>query len=220
MTEPIAVVGYREWAKELFSIVRSEGIDVRWCDSLNGAYRHLVYLVGWSEIVPEEFYRDRTVLVLHPSPLPLYRGGSPIQHQIIDGRDASAVSLFKLDAEHPRIDSGPLAWQQGYSLAGTLADVLGRIARIGAQGVVETALAFDRGDLAFWEQPSFVMPAYRKRRTPDESEITADLLDGATARQMHDFIRSLQDPYPVAFIRMADGRKLYINQTTIEEDAE
>ena len=43
--------------------------------------------------------------MLHPSSLPQYRGGSPIQNQIIDGIKESEVCIFKMEKE---IDSGQI----------------------------------------------------------------------------------------------------------------
>lgn len=225
----IDLIGYREWAQELadqvvahFSrmhdrpTVHFHGSTADTC-----ATPDLIYLVGWSEIVPVEYFRERTVLVLHPSALPLYRGGSPIQHQIIDGLDVSAVSLFRLDELHPQVDSGPLAWQQSYSLDGTLSEVLGRIATVGAAGVISTITAHQRGMLAFVEQlqfPADVMETRtRRRRKPEESEITLESMGNMTARQVHDFVRALQEPYPTAFIRMPDESLLYLLRTRYEE---
>ena len=55
--------------------------------------------------------------MLHPSPLPKYRGGSPIQNQIIDGKLHSAVTIFLMDNG---IDTGPIAEQKYLSLEGTI----------------------------------------------------------------------------------------------------
>lgn len=70
-------------------------------------------------------------ICLHPSPLPRYRGGSPIQNQIINGEVESAVTYFKMNNE---IDAGPIIWQQNFSLDGDLKDVFSRISETGKKG--------------------------------------------------------------------------------------
>lgn len=216
----VDIIGYRDWARKLHYYVKN-GLALRhnayWFEST--AYRtgvDLTFLVGWSEIVPPEFYKDRTVLVLHPSPLPFYRGGSPIQHQIINGEDHSAVSLFRLDEAHPDVDSGPLAWQQGYSLEGTLPQILERIAKVGARGALDVIAAAEDSTLSFWEQPEIDwVPKYR-RRTPAESEVSAWEMANLTARQIHDKVRALGAPYPNAYWTAADGKRVYITETWLD----
>ena len=51
---------------------------------------------GWSWIVKEKIYNNFLCLGLHPSKLPEYKGGSPLQHQIIDGKKRSSVTVLKL----------------------------------------------------------------------------------------------------------------------------
>ena len=65
----------------------------------------LVLFYGWSDIIASEIISEYSCLMLHPSPLPKYRGGSPIQNQIINGEVDSAVSIFLMDEG---IDTGPI----------------------------------------------------------------------------------------------------------------
>lgn len=217
----VEVVGYRDWARDVFegAIYRPESLNhlpmhFRTDTAFVCGDAELVFLVGWSALVAPEFYRGRTVLVVHPSRLPDYRGGSPIQHQIIDGLDESAVSIFRLDDEHPEVDSGPLCWQGAYSLQGSLAHVLGEIAKTTVVGIADILRAWP--DLPYREQGPTRMPPYR-RRTPADSEITRKELEGFTARTLYDKIRALQDPYPNAFITAYDGHRLYITEAHLQE---
>ena len=50
---------------------------------------------------------------MHPSDLPKYAGGSPIQHQIINGVINSKATLFEVTKE---IDSGPILYKTNLSL--------------------------------------------------------------------------------------------------------
>jgi methionyl-tRNA formyltransferase len=51
---------------------------------------------------------------------------------------------------------------------------------------------------------------YCKRRTPAGSEITLDELKYKTSVDLYNKVRMLADPYPNAFIRTSDGRKLVL----------
>lgn len=223
----IDVLGYRDWARELHAEVAVEvpaGVDLHWHERIEDCCpaASLTFLVGWSAIVPRAFYEARTVLVLHPSRLPAYRGGSPIQHQIIDGLDESAVTYFMLDAEHPGVDSGNIVWQDSYSLLGDLDEVLENISVTGARGMRALldmwAAPRSQGGFGSWEQGSG--GTTRLRRKPDQSELLEGWEQRMTARQAHDFVRALQHPYPNAFVTMRDGRRLYITGTHLGEDDE
>lgn len=214
----VDILAYRDWAKNLAYNVRSycEENNIE-CD-IHGLYNgyhmeaDITFLVGWSEIVPLGFYQDRMVLVLHPSPLPLYRGGSPIQHQILSGEKESKVTLFKLDKNHPKVDSGPIHSQTKFSLRGNLSDILSRVSDVGAFLVQDAITEFkDTRTLQLYEQDETRATTF-KRRLPDESEITDFELHELTAEQLYNKVRALQDPYPNAFIRCFDGSRLYITQ--------
>ena len=97
----IACVGYREWALNIYDalanntdhtylIIRSQAQFDE--DSLRDFKPDLILFYGWSWYVAETLLQDYTCLMLHPSPLPKYRGGSPIQNQIIAGEKNSKVS--------------------------------------------------------------------------------------------------------------------------------
>lgn len=224
----VAIVGYRDWAIKLgadvvWSAKHSENealtkVHISVDSAAPGAYPgfDLTFFVGWSDMVPEEYYSKRLSLVLHPSPLPRYRGGSPIQHQIMQGETVSAVTLFKLDAAYPGVDTGPIAWQMGYSLEGYLPEILDRIAVVGARGVLDCITAFAEGRLVFVPQDKHAPFSVHPRRTPGMSEITTTEL-GWAAEALYNKVRALQHPYPEAFIRTQDGKRLILERVRVEE---
>ena len=105
----IACIGYRDWAlniydelaqteDHLFLIFRSKSQFRE--DIIRDFKPDLVLFYGWSWIVSSDLLKEYTCLMLHPSPLPRYRGGSPIQNQIIADETESIPSL-----------SGPDSWR-------------------------------------------------------------------------------------------------------------
>lgn len=57
---------------------------------------------------------------------------------------------------------------------------------------------------------------YYIRRKPHQSEITLEELENETATFLYNKVRMLQDPYPNAFIRTRDNKKLLIKAVEIE----
>lgn len=216
----VACAGYRDWALAIydelarrtdhqFLIFRSKA------QYDEGALRDfrpdLVLFYGWSWVVPPELVKELRCLMLHPSPLPKYRGGSPIQNQIIAGETMSAVTVFLLD---DGLDTGPIVAQEPFSLAGGMHEILERMTRIGCDLTLRL-LAEGLRPVPQREEDATVY----KRRKPSQSEITIEEIQQQSARHLYDKIRMLQEPYPNAFVRTADGKRLAILDARIDDDA-
>ena len=73
-------------------------------------------------------------LILHPSKLPKYRGGSPIQNQLINGVRESAVTILYAE---DKLDTGNILYQSKISLDGYLNEILDRIVDKGIEGSIK-----------------------------------------------------------------------------------
>ncbi len=220
----ITIVGcaYRLWALKIFDFIRTE-LNVNMVifrdksevvlENIVSKNPALLLFYGWSWRVPDEIVNKYLCLCLHPSPLPKYRGGTPIQNQIMNGEVEGAVSIFRMNGE---IDAGDLCGQESISLEGDLYGILTRITTVGGFMSAKIVRDFQRGDLQFLPQEG--EPTVFARRSPEESEITRDELNLAPARYLYNKIRGLQDPYPNAFIVCPDGGKLYIKEAVCEDE--
>ena len=213
----IACVGYREWALNIydrlagttnhtFLIFRSRAqFNV---DALDDFKPDLVLFFGWSWLVPTDLLDRHTCLMLHPSPLPRYRGGSPIQNQIIAGETVSEVSLFVMTDE---LDAGDIVGQKTLSLVGTLAEIFKRMEDAGVE-LTQNLLEHGLRRLP----QNHALATYCNRRSPADSEITMEELTSQPAAYLYNKIRMLADPYPNAYITCADGNRLILTAAHIE----
>lgn len=210
---------YRKWAKSIYSSLENNFKDYEFIrvnskeefDNLDidKTNPDLILWYGWSWIIPENILSKYYCIMLHPSPLPKYRGGSPIQNQIINGETSSAVTLFKMDEG---VDTGDIIYQKEFLLKGDLEDIFNSITRIGIK--LSTNMLRNFPDLKLIPQDNN-KSTYFKRRTPNQSEITIEEISNYTAEDLHNKIRALQDPYPNAFIKCKDGTKLYLTKSYI-----
>jgi len=207
----IACIGYRPWALEIYKELQLNSshsyLNQLSLDDFNQVEIEefdpdLVLFYGWSWIVPESLIKKYTCLMLHPSPLPLYRGGSPIQNQIIRGEKKSKVSIIVMTQD---IDAGPIVGQQDISLEGDISDIFAELTEKGAS-ITEDILL---NGLNPQEQDHAKATIY-KRRKPEDSEITLEEISTQSSDYLHNKIRMLQDPYPNAYIKTSDGEKLYL----------
>tara|TARA_R110001592_G_scaffold363361_1_gene685172 strand:+ start:4778 stop:5437 length:660 start_codon:yes stop_codon:yes gene_type:complete len=206
--------GYRSWAKEIYNnLIKESGLEIlliqnkQQFNEIENLNNEILFFIGWSWILEKEIVENNYCICLHPSKLPKYRGGSPIQHQIINGEKESAVTLFKMNEF---VDKGNILFQENFSLDGDLNDVFRRISIIGAKGINQIINKFINNTEIHELEQDFKKGSYCRRRKPHMSEIKIVDLKNQTAEQLYNKIRALQDPYPNAYITCADGKKLYL----------
>jgi methionyl-tRNA formyltransferase len=214
----IACVGYRDWALNIYDfLARSTNhqfLILRSRDqydeyAIKDFKPDLVLFYGWSWIISSSLVNKFSCIMLHPSPLPKYRGGSPIQNQILRGENVSAVSIFLMDEG---VDTGPILSQKPLSLDGGISEIFTRITKIGS----EITLQLLEHGLQPVSQNNEDATIY-SRIKPKDNEITTNELRTMPVKYLYNKIRMLQAPYPGAFIRTVDGYRLVITEAYIDE---
>ena len=215
----IAMVGYRDWAIKIYESISSGYLAHSYLkiyseeqfnrSALLDFSPDVILFYGWSKIIPSDIVCNFTCLMLHPSPLPKYRGGSPIQNQIIRGEKESAVSVFICDEG---IDTGEIIGQEKISLEGNIQDIFDRMTSAG----IKITSDFLSGDFIKIKQDSS-KSTYFKRRKPHQSEITAEELAESSGEYLYNKIRMLTGPYPTAYIKTSDGKKILIKDAELVE---
>jgi methionyl-tRNA formyltransferase len=145
------------------------------------------------DIVPHGFVN------LHFSLLPAYRGAAPVQRAIMDGLDATGVTVMILTAG---MDEGPVLSRVEVGIddddtAGTLG---ARLAEIGGGLLVETLPRYVSGELTPVEQ-DHAAATYAPKVTPEEAQIDWS----RAAREVRDFVRGL-NPAPGAWTMLRGDR--------------
>lgn len=223
MTDKLKVIvcAYRDWGLKIanslptniaaYTILESKEQYDAYFKTYNDD-ADLILFFGWSWIIPAHTVNNNICIGLHPSPLPKYRGGSPIQNQIIAGESVSAISLFRLSE---KLDKGDILYQEPFSLDGNLVDVFDRIVTSAINACTELLSTFAETKSLPVIPQNEADASYYKRRTPEQSEIKLEDFQLFTATELHNKIRALQDPYPNAFITCKDGTKLYLKLSTV-----
>jgi len=210
----ILAVGYRDWAFEIYKNLLKKKIKIKILKKKNVSLKEiekynpdLILFYGWSKKVSNIVVQKFKCIMLHPSKLPYYAGGSPIQNQIIRNVKRSAVTLFSMNE---KIDHGNILIQKEFSLLGELNEIFNRIIKIG------TLLTLNILKKNYKQKKIKITKVY-KRRKPQQSEITLREFKFSNANYLYNKIRMLQDPYPNAFIKTIDGKKLYIQKVSISK---
>ena len=110
------------------------------------------------------------------------------------------------------IDAGDIVAQENISLEGSIHDIFSRIEEAGVRLTINL---LDSGLNPAAQ--NHAEATYCKRRTPEDSEITLEELSVKKASYLFNKIRMLGDPYPNAFIRTVDGKRLLIKDAEIRD---
>jgi len=215
----ILCVGYRVWAINIYERLKKEYPENE-IFIINGEaeFREfnvenfkpdIILFYGWSFIVPETLTVKYKCLMLHPSDLPKYRGGSPIQNQIIDGILDSKVTIFRM---MKKLDAGDILAVDSLDLRGAIHDIFERMENSGYE---LTKKILEENPTPTVQNNSDA--TYYKRRTISQSEITIDEIINKDASYLYNKIRMLSDPYPNAYIKSKDGKKILIKLAEIQD---
>ena len=225
----IVICSYREWSENISDYLLSEFdklakfIKIKNKDEFNQLIKDetkvdLFLFIGWSEIISKDIVDKNMCFCLHPSLLPKYRGGSPIQHQMINLEKQSGVTIFKMNEG---IDTGPVYFQESFNLENLdLKDVFQNIIKIGTKGfklLIKDVL--NDKNLKLKEQKQDEATTF-KRRIPEQSEITIEDFQSLSANELSNKINSLQDPYPNAFIKCKDGSILFLTSSKYKSNSD
>ena len=165
--------------------------------------------MGWYYKVPKKI-RDLArygTWGIHASLLPKYAGGAPLVWAIINGEKETGVSLFKLEEG---VDDGdiiaqqiiPIAFEDSIKEVYEKATAASKEILLNALQNIETIkfIPLEKSKIELWPQ-----------RKPEDGEIDLSW----PAEKIYNFIRAQAPPYPGAFLKTADGKKIIIEKSKI-----
>jgi methionyl-tRNA formyltransferase len=171
--------------------------------ALREARPELIFVVGWSQLVRDEFIAlsPGGVFGMHPTLLPRHRGRAPIPWTILSGLARTGVTLFEIaDAT---ADSGPIVGQVEVPVAPdeTATTLFDRLAAAHVDLVRDHLPGLLAGTAPRLPQDPRRASAWQKR-TPADGIIDWD----TRAPYLYDWVRAQTRPYPGAFTFLGDTR--------------
>ena len=156
-----------------------------------------IFFPDWSWIVQNEIIENYQCICIHESNLPKFRGGSPLQNQIIHGIKKTKSTAFLMN---DKLDAGKILLKKDLLLDGTLNDIFLRMEKNNYDLIIKII----QGKFNFSSQIG--KPSFYKRRKPSQSELK-NL--NHSKLYIHNFIRMLSDPYPNAFIKIGKKKLIF-----------
>ncbi len=187
------IITKKIWNKENFlkldkSFHLQKNISIKRIDKIKPK---IIFFIHWSKKIPSSIYRRFFCIQFHCSSLPKFRGGSPVQNQILKGIKKTKLTAFKIDN---KIDTGEICLIKSLSLNGRASEIYSRIERISIKMIIKLSLM---KKIIF--KPQKGRSSFFKRRLPSESKIS--LKEFNNTKKLYDFLRMLDAPdYPNAFL--------------------
>ena len=204
----IVACAYRNWglkvSNTLIGLFPDHRIKVvqnpdQFSEAVEAGLPDVILAIGWSWKIQCSIVKGAWVVGIHPSDLPKFAGGSPIQNQILAGITQTKNTLFRLT---PDFDAGPILGKLPLSLEGHIEDIFERLTQSSIVLLADFIRAFP--DV----QAESQAPAVPMRRLKPESSHLKDFRR-MTAQNLYDTIRCREDPYPNAYIEDETGRLIF-----------
>jgi len=211
----VVFCGYRSWALDVISSIKDHP-NIQYITCLkseeefhsffekNSLNVDIFMFIGWSWIIPAEITEKYICLGIHPSDLPSYRGGSPIQNQIINGVHETKVMLMTLSSA--KLDAGDIWMKEDLTLIGDNMDIVFENIKKSTIKLLNRFLNTYPNIKPLKQQIS--KGTFFKRRTAEQSKLTVQDFEKMSLIELYDFIRCLTDPYPNAYLEDSFGNKL------------
>ena len=161
-----------------------------------GTFFDYLFFPHFSQIIPESIHMKFMCIGFHTGDLPLDRGGSPIQHKIIQQQYRTKVSAIKIES---KLDAGPIYLQQDIDLnSGNISHILNNLSKICAQ-MMEQIIVKNL-------QPTKQKESKALKPRLSESDSNLGLLD-FSLQSIYDRIRMVDGfEYPRAYIELGKYR--------------
>ena len=191
-----------------------DSIDGKRVKDFNNVLRDLsldlILVLGWHYILPKDI-REKSkhgAWGIHASLLPNYAGGAPLNWAIINGEKKTGVTLFRLGNG---VDDGDIISQKSFIIdeEDTIKEVYEKATTSSCQILLEAIVNIKNIKYIPQDKTKII---YYPQRKPEDGEI--DL--SKSAEEIYNFVRALSRPYPGAFIKTADGKKIIIEKIRIE----
>jgi methionyl-tRNA formyltransferase len=168
-----------------------------------------IVVCAFGALIKEPLLSEHTILNVHPSLLPRWRGAAPIERAIMAGDEQTGVSIMRLTAG---LDSGPvcLAASEPILAQDTYGSLSGRLQGLGGELILR---ALDDAP-PFTDQPQDGV-TYAEKIAPADR-----LLDTARpASELERTVRALH-PHVGARVALADGTLLGVQRAELLDEAE
>ncbi|MFN8161444.1 MAG: methionyl-tRNA formyltransferase [Solirubrobacterales bacterium] len=170
-------------------------------EAIRAADPEIVCLCAFGQIVREPLLSEFTILGVHPSLLPRWRGAAPIERAIMAGDSGTGTCVMRVIEE---LDAGPVAACGSLDIGPeeTFGELSARLAELGSRLLLEVLERFRRGEIELTPQAARGI-TYAEKIEPAERALDPSEPAEALAR----VVRALT-PHVGAYLDLGGGARL------------
>jgi methionyl-tRNA formyltransferase len=199
LASPSAADAARELGIELHQTASVNEPESR--AALADARPEAVAVCAFGQLIKEPLLSEHTMLNVHPSLIPRWRGAAPIERTLMAGDERTGMTIMRVTEG---LDSGPVAMQEEIPVKPEegFESLAGRLAALGGELLVASLDRLAEGSLEFTEQ-SEQLATYAEKITPEERRLDP----GRPATELARTVRAL-NPHVGTHLELADGIRL------------
>jgi len=202
-----------EAAREL-GLTLHQTPDVNSPDSIGeirAAKPEAVAVCAFGQLISEPLLDEFTMLNVHPSLVPRWRGAAPIERALMAGDEVTGVTIIKVTAG---LDSGPIALVEEVPISpeDDFESLSARLAERGGELLAAALDALEADELEVAEQEEG-RATYAEKVAPDDRHLSP----AATAAELERVVRALT-PHIGAFLELEGGERLGVSRARAVED--
>ena len=156
---------------------------------------YLLITAGWPLIFPKELFLSslKGTINLHAGRVPTYRGGSPLNWQIINNEKKIGISVLRMTA---KLDAGPIYFSKTFDLKKKydISIVHRKVNKLFPKMVLETIKKI-KNNTKPKKQSNNNNSVYRQRHEADGLIVWSRM----SSLQVFNFVRAITRPYPGAY---------------------
>jgi len=209
LAPPAAAETARELGLQLHQT--SDGNSPESIEAIRAAKPEAIVVCAFGQLIKEPLLSESTMLNVHPSLLPRWRGAAPIERALMAGDAVTGVAIMRLTAG---LDSGPVAMLEEVPISpeDDYGSLSAKLAAVGGELLVRALDDLEAGRLEFTEQDD-AKATYAEKISGEERH----LHPSRSADELERTVRALT-PHVGAYLELEGGGRLVVSEARAVQD--
>jgi methionyl-tRNA formyltransferase len=180
-------------------------------EAIRAAKPEAIAVCAFGQLIKEPLLSEFTMLNVHPSLIPRWRGAAPIERAMMAGDETTGVTIMRVTAG---LDSGPVALAQKLPVSpgDDYESLSAKLAELGGELLVRALDDLAAGRLEFTEQDDDEA-TYAEKVSADERH----LAPSRSAAELERIVRGLT-PHVGPYLELEGGERLGVREASVVPD--
>jgi methionyl-tRNA formyltransferase len=180
-------------------------------EAIRAARPEAIAVCAFGQLIKEPLLSEWTMLNVHPSVVPRWRGAAPIERALMAGDATTGVTIMRVTAG---LDSGPVALVKEVPISpdDDYDTLSAKLADVGGELLVRALDDLKTGQLEFTEQDD-AQATYAEKVSADERHLSPSL----PAAELERIVRALA-PRVGAYLELEGGKRLGVRKARAVQD--